>query len=244
MGSRDINAEQSKDEQFGNNRINPSHLIASTLPSSFTAQNLPNINIIKASPIPVYYHLVRDVVPRLLFPQTPAQAAVDLSPALSTLTLPFEDLLLVDPTEEGKPRFDFVLHIGMAAPRKYFTMETCAHRDDYVGRDEAGESLEGDTYWRDEYGAPEKLKPGFDVNDGVDVRPSDDAGRYMCEFIYYTSLVEYWRRDPNMKAPVMFLHVPGRIEDLDIETGRKVTLGLIGAMVGSARRKKSDGQNL
>lgn len=38
----------------------------------------------------------------------------------------------------------------------------------------------------------------------------------------------------------MFLHVPGKIEDLDIETGRKVALGLIGAMVGSARRKEKE----
>lgn len=81
--------------------------------------------------------------------------------------------------------------------------------------------------------APRKKK-------GVDVRPSNDAGRYLCDFIYYTSLVEYWRRDPDVKAPAMFLHVPGRIEDMDIETGRKVALGLIGAMVGSARRKKEE----
>lgn len=73
---------------------------------------------------------------------------------------------------------------------------------------------------------------------GVDVRPSNDAGRYLCDFIYYTSLVEYWRRDPDMMAPVMFLHVPGRVEDLDIETGRKVALELIRAMVESAMRKK------
>lgn len=40
-------------------------------------------------------------------------------------------------------------------------------------------------------------------------------------------------------APVMFLHVPGGIEDYDIETGRKVALGLIGAMVRSARRTQA-----
>lgn len=45
-----------------------------------------------------------------------------------------------------------------------------------------------------------------------------------------------------MMAPVMFLHVPGRIEDLDVEMGRKVALGLIGAMVGSARRGQEEGK--
>lgn len=53
----------------------------------------------------------------------------------------------------------------MAAPRKYYTMETCAHRDGYVARDEAGANLEGDTFWRDEYKAPEVLRSGFDIED-------------------------------------------------------------------------------
>lgn len=253
MGSRDNGVENVKEEitvlvtgfgSFGNNSINPSHLIASTLPSSFTAENLPNISIIKASPIPVEYRLIRHVIPRFLFPQTPAQATLDSN----RLELPFEDFPLADPTAEGKPRFDFVLHIGMAAPRQYYTMETCAHRDGYISRDEIGESMERDTFWRDEYKAPEMLRPGFDIDDvwrrwkselmGVDVRPSNDAGHYLCDFIYYTSLVEYWRRNPDVIAPVMFLHVPGRFEELDIEMGRKVTLGLIGAMVESAMKRK------
>lgn len=53
----------------------------------------------------------------------------------------------------------------MAAPREYFTMETCAHRDRYLGKDETGETMEGDTLWRDEYKAPEILRPGFDAED-------------------------------------------------------------------------------
>lgn len=41
-------------------------------------------------------------------------------------------------------------------------------------------------------------------------------------------------------APVMFLHVPGKSEDYDIEIGRKVALELIRAMVASARRTKGN----
>ncbi|KAL9013895.1 MAG: hypothetical protein Q9173_001442 [Seirophora scorigena] len=262
MGSRDPETDNAKDEvtilvtgfgPFGNNAVNPSHLIASTLPISFTGENLPNIKILHASPIPVQYRVVRDVVPRLGFPPTVTKGGVEPPPPLDTLTLPRadDDLPLVDLPMETRPGFDFILHIGMAGPRKYYTMETCAHRDGYVARDQAGESFEHDRYWRDTYKSPEVLRPGFDVEDvwrrwksdlmGVDVRPSNDAGRYLCDFTYYTSLVEYWRRDPGGKAPAMFLHVPGRIEDLDIETGRKVALGLIGAMVGSARRKEEEG---
>lgn len=71
----------------------------------------------------------------------------------------------MDATADSQPRFDFILHIGMAAPRKYFTMETCAHRDGYVAKDEAGKTLEGDTYWHDNYKSPKELRPGFDVDD-------------------------------------------------------------------------------
>ncbi|KAL8757744.1 MAG: hypothetical protein Q9199_001997 [Rusavskia elegans] len=257
MGSRDLEVPVKIDETtvlvtgfgvFGNNGINPSDLIANSLLSSFTADDLPNIKIVKASPIPVHYRTVRDVVPRFLFPQPQDKVAMTRSYPPSIPTSLFQGLLDANPTAEDKPRFDFVLHIGMAAPREYFTMEMCAHRDRYLGKDEAGETMEGDTLWRDEYKAPEILRPGFDTEDvwkrwksgltGVDVRPSSDAGRYLCDFIYYTSLVEYWRKDPKAMAPVMFLHVPGKSEDYDIEIGRKVALGLIGAMVASARRTK------
>ncbi|KAI4116406.1 MAG: hypothetical protein LQ345_003173 [Seirophora villosa] len=266
MGSRDPETDTAKDEvtvlvtgfgvrspPFGNNAVNPSHLIASTLPISFTGENLPNIKILHASPIPVQYRVVRNVVPRIDFPPTVTKGGMEPFPPLDTLTPPRaddDDLPHVDLTLETRPGFDFILHIGMAGPRKYYTMETCAHRDGYVARDQAGESFEHDTYWRDTYKSPEVLRSGFDVEDvwrrwksdlmGVDVRPSNDAGRYLCDFTYYTSLVEYWRRDPGGKAPAMFLHVPGKIEDLDIETGRKVALGLIGAMVGSSRRKEKE----
>ncbi|KAL8809911.1 MAG: hypothetical protein Q9200_003012 [Gallowayella weberi] len=263
---------------FGKNKINPSHLIASSLPSSFgvnvTDDDDDNDNvtvkIITASPIPVLYRTVRHVVPRLLFPQphkNAVTAAVTRSypPSVPPPTAPFADLLSLPAVDEddddgsadivaGQRRpFDFILHIGMAAPREFYTMETCAHRDRYIARDEGGETMEGDTLWRDGYKAPEILRPGFDVEDvwrrwkeglmDVDVRPSKDAGRFLCDFIYYTSLVEYWRRDPEAMAPVMFLHVPGGVEDLDIDRGRKVALGLVGAMVGSARRTKDAGDN-
>ncbi|KAI4111742.1 MAG: hypothetical protein LQ338_008345, partial [Usnochroma carphineum] len=177
MGSRDLDTDNTKDEvtvlvtgfgPFGNNYTNPSHLVASTLPTSFTGENLPNIKIITASPIPVEYRAVRNVVPQLAFPQTrPQIAAAEVSPTPETSqTANPDDLLpLVDPNGEATPRFDFILHIGMAAPRKFYTMETCAHRDGYTAKDEAGESWENDMLWREGYKAPEILRPGLDVED-------------------------------------------------------------------------------
>lgn len=54
--------------------------------------------------------------------------------------------------------------------------------------------------------------------------------------MYYTSMVEYWRRDSTTARPVMFLHVPAGSEDDDLDSGRKVALGLIEALVASTQQ--------
>ncbi|KAL8908418.1 MAG: hypothetical protein Q9207_000837 [Kuettlingeria erythrocarpa] len=151
MGSRGLDADNAKEE-------------VTVLVTGF-GENLPDIKVISATPIPVQYSVVRDVVPRLDFPQAPPQATATVPLTPQTDTPPSQDLLPADPLTDRHPRFDYILHIGMAAPRKYYTMETCAHRDGYVAKDDAGETLEGDTYWRDEYKSPEVLRPGFDVDD-------------------------------------------------------------------------------
>lgn len=58
-----------------------------------------------------------------------------------------------------------VLHIGMAPGRSFFTLETCAHRDGYKRKDVNGETLEGDTFWKDKYDAPKILLSSFDTVD-------------------------------------------------------------------------------
>ncbi|KAL8744494.1 MAG: hypothetical protein Q9190_003273 [Brigantiaea leucoxantha] len=255
MGSRGPVPETKDDElnilvtgfgPFGTNRINPSHLIASSLPSSFRTKSLSKVNIIVASPIPVIYESVRELVPKLLFPNesTDDRSVASVKNGSESRTS-FSSLNTA--RLERRPRYDMVLHIGMAPGRKYFTLETCAHRDGYKAMDEDGDTLTDDTLFRDEFKAPEILTTGFNTDDlwkrwkselpDEDVRPSRDAGRFLCEFIYFTSLVEFWRQNREIGRPVMFLHVPGRIEDVDITTGRKVAMGLIGAMVASWRRE-------
>ena len=65
------------------------------------------------------------------------------------------------------------------------------------------------------------------------MRPSNDAGRFLCDFIYYTGLVEYLKQNPEGDRPVMFLHVPGEYEEDDIQRGAKIASGLIKALVQS-----------
>ena len=60
-----------------------------------------------------------------------------------------------------KPNYDIVLFIGMAQGRSFYTLETRAHRDGYVGKDEEGKNMVGDRYW-EEFGAPEILRTGFE----------------------------------------------------------------------------------
>lgn len=66
-----------------------------------------------------------------------------------------------------------------------------------------------------------------------DVRPSYDAGRYLCEFLFFSCLTEYWRRDKEAKRPCAFLHVPRDDSKEGVERGVKVTLGLLVALIGS-----------
>ncbi len=148
------------------------------------------------------------------------------------------------------PNYDIVLNVGMAPGRKFYTLETCAHRDGYNKMDVDGKTLQGDAYWEDKYGAPEILYTGFDTEDvwrrwksglmSEDIRPSNNAGHYLCDFTYYASMLEYWRRDSNQMRPCMFLHVPGGYDEEDIIKGREVTLGLIAACVGSEMKRGTE----
>lgn len=65
--------------------------------------------------------------------------------------------------------------------------------------------------------------------EGADVRISEDAGRYLCEFIFYTSLAHAFKQGQDRN--VAFLHVPGAYNDRAVETGREVTIALIKALI-------------
>ena len=202
-------------QPFGENDTNPSYLIAQSLPVKHDIRGLPPIILHKhTEPITVSYAYVRKVIPELLYP-----------------------------TDVLKPKYDIVLNIGLAPGRNFYTMETLAHRDGYIKKDVDGKTLEGDTLWQREYNAPERLHTSFNTEDvwrrwksglvNVDLRPSHNAGHYLCDFTYYACMLEYWRREPLGRRPCMFLHVPSGLEEKDIERGRDVALALITALVAS-----------
>jgi len=125
--------------------------------------------------------------------------------------------------------------------------------------DHARKKIEGDErIW---HGLPEILLSDADVDDvwrrwrialpvrlfcqwgdcancwqSTDVRISEDAGRYLCDFIYYSSMAHLTKKQE--KRRVVFLHVPVDSNTDAIKTGTEVTLELIRALVQSGRVKK------
>ena len=70
----------------------------------------------------------------------------------------------------------------------------------------------------------------------TDVRISEDAGRYLCDFIYYSSMAHLTKEDEDRR--VVFLHVPVESDSRSIDTGVEVAVELIRALVQSGRMKK------
>ena len=155
--------------------------------------------------------------------------------------------------QHGDP--DFIVHIGMAAGRHHYALETLTRRDGYIIKDVDGCEDRGvGEVRRKADGLPECLRVGWDPIDvfgrwrdglrkdikseGQDmVRLSTDAGKFLCEFILYESLgtraVEDAERGTGKKGKVAFLHVPGAVDGESVSRGVRVAEAAIRAIVGS-----------
>ncbi len=71
----------------------------------------------------------------------------------------------------------------------------------------------------------------------MDLRISDDPGRYLCDFIYYSSLAEC--RKQQRAGKVVFLHVPADASDRAVEQGREIAENLIRSIAESEVSAKS-----
>ena len=127
------------------------------------------------------YQYVREQLPPLLFPtnedaRKPDEGQSELHGVDSILNLraasqsssfeanPRNQANEDDTSNKQSPNFDFVVLIGMAAGRRYYTMETRGRRDGYIMPDVDGHRLIGDTYWNS-LGAPEILETELDAGD-------------------------------------------------------------------------------
>ncbi|KAL4797701.1 hypothetical protein BDV19DRAFT_358538 [Aspergillus venezuelensis] len=233
---------------FKSNLVNASYLIASSLPSSLSIPTNKSNGALSSRKIAVHVH--------------PAPISVAYSAVRTAIPAIMEDYVK---THARHP--DIVIHMGIAATRNYYSIESKAHRDAYNMPDNLGRAgyEDGEKPWR-ERSLPHVLKAGrsdpatepvvrLDLTadssradlsahppdgeflktwrglapEGADLRISEDAGRYLCEFIFYTSLSLALQegRDRN----VAFFHVPSSCRDKDVETGRQVAIALIKALV-------------
>jgi len=202
-----------------NNPKNASWEIVSTLPPLLPANEAHPTRtriVVHPTPVKVAYHTVKDLVPKLL----------------------------------GSNIYDIVLHMGVAQPRSWYALERLGRRSNF----DRSPDVDGNKFSAEEakelFGdSPDILRSTFDCEDvwrrwrgdladpNVDVRPSDDAGNFLCGFIYYTSL-SYLYQKGEAKRPVMFLHVPDLPTDEDVDEGREATVALIRALVDSERQSK------
>jgi pyroglutamyl-peptidase len=160
--------------------------------------------------------------------------------------------------------FDVVIHIGMAGPRPFYSIERRGHRDGYKHPDVDGEIIDSDEdRQKDEWpwrGLPEEIETELHLDQLLslwqghssvseeqlwsfgllltilpkeydDLRISEDAGHYLCDFIYYSSLSELWKHQRPRKT--VFLHVPADASPSSVERGRDLTLNLIRSIVES-----------
>lgn len=154
---------------------------------------------------------------------------------------------------------DYVFHIGMAGGRDYYALETRAHRDGYRIRDVDGRDgyVDGELRWKKEVNPdgeflPDVLECGWDVEDverrwrellGLGkqkaeeeeprVQMSADAGRFLCDFIFYESLSLRWKEGKERVGKVCFFHVPGETDEVSVWRGVRVAEAAIRSVVDS-----------
>ncbi|GIX97567.1 pyroglutamyl-peptidase 1 [Caerostris extrusa] len=107
--------------------------------------------------------------------------------------------------EKFKPKL--VIHCGMSEGSRCLTLEKLAHNEDYQGTDIKGQVPQLNICCEK---GPSKLCTAIDIEAVLEdvsssdvcvkVVASENAGRYLCEYIYYTSL--------NISKHTVFVHVP------------------------------------
>jgi hypothetical protein len=212
----------------------PSHIPASPTHASITLKTL--------DPVRVSYSSVLSLVPSLTQYDSSAEST-------------------------GAP--DIIIHIGMSLPRSGYHLETVAHRDGYVKPDVDRKVLTNgvvgewvkesrpevlsinlrkankDDVWRRWKSWVLATGTGKSKGDrDVDIVLSENAGRYLCEFILYASL-SFWagrgkgvkkkgkEKDGKQSPVVVFLHVPAECTMEDLERGKRMVVALVKALAES-----------
>ena len=172
---RDIHVLVTGFGPFKSFTINPSWLIASSLPSSLEPLEQDNLAALPPRPNHALVNLInrpqQDSVQPLRNPNRksyrihvhvyPAPVKVAYSTISSTIST-----LLNPATNPEQISYDYVLHIGLASGRDSYTLETVAHNKDYIitDVDECDGFVPGTKAWIQQ-GIPENLSVGWHGQD-------------------------------------------------------------------------------
>ncbi|KAJ1892181.1 pyroglutamyl-peptidase activity protein [Kickxella alabastrina] len=121
-------------------------------------------------------------------------------------------------------QYSIVIHCGAGSPG-VVKLEGVAHRDGYSKQGNGGTKDVPDSGCVPGYSTAKKLSTPVNVdalkrtlaaNGWASVVTSQDAGRYLCEFTYYTSLAEGETSYAKRQLPVpktLFMHIPPKMQD-------------------------------
>ncbi|KAI9762222.1 MAG: TRAPP subunit [Chaenotheca gracillima] len=142
------------------------------------------------------------------------------------------------------PAVDLFVHVGVGTSLDGYKVEVRARREPYDRADVDGRTWSNGVAGADPHALPAECWADLNVSQVLDrafksdAKPkpsiSDDAGLYLCEFIYFNSLVmaQRLREAGGKKVSGVFLHVPKGTTLPDIERGREVLLRLLVGLAG------------
>ncbi|CUA69860.1 pyroglutamyl-peptidase [Rhizoctonia solani] len=176
-------------------------------------------------------------------PHSPKSPHVEIEAHISALEIPtsYSAVLSTIPPLHASNQYDTILHLGVGNTGG-FLVERLAHKTGYNkpdAEDRLCDPVDGNPNAERGFGRGfeqfgEELSTDVDV-DGVvghlkskglvHTSPSDDAGRYLCGFIYFCSLA--CAQKEGRKIKVLFMHVPLIGLPYEVEDMTKAAEGVI-----------------
>jgi len=141
----------------------------------------------------------------------------------------------------AKVEVHLMVHMGMWVRQQSYCLESVARRDGYIHPDHRGNLPDLKDYDAGGFfdGCPAEMKPDLDIEAAVQavqstlpghkMRVSVDAGHNLCEWFYYTSMAEAFKR--KVPRNVAFVHVPAGRSNEEIKVGTEIWEEYVSALV-------------